>query len=115
WRGFRSDLPREMNPERGYIVTANDNSHPPGFTGRPVFYHSSNGVETARITRLHQVFGTGDVLTVEDHQRIQHDNHILAAARDLPLFQGWTSEDAEVERARAMVAEWDASLDRESA
>ncbi|HIC53438.1 MAG TPA: penicillin acylase family protein, partial [Gemmatimonadetes bacterium] len=26
WRGFRDDLPREFNPERGYIVTANNNT-----------------------------------------------------------------------------------------
>ena len=35
WRGFREDLPREFNPERGYIATANNNVHPPGYEGRP--------------------------------------------------------------------------------
>ena len=50
WLGFRSDLPREFNPARGYITTANNNVHPPGYEGRPVFYHSSRGVETSRIT-----------------------------------------------------------------
>ena len=33
WKGFRSDLPREMNPARGYIATANDNTHPAGIQG----------------------------------------------------------------------------------
>ena len=33
WRGFREDLPREFNPERGYIATANNNVHPPGLPG----------------------------------------------------------------------------------
>ena len=28
WRGFRTDLPREFNPARGYIATANNNVHP---------------------------------------------------------------------------------------
>lgn len=114
WRGFRSDLPRELNPERGYIVTANDNSHPPGYQGRPVFYHSTAGVEMARITRLHQILGAGGTLSVEDHQRIQHDALSLRAAGDIPAFQGWTARDPEVERARAMIAEWDAVLSRES-
>ena len=114
WRGFRSDLPRELNPARGYIVTANDNSHPPDYRGRPVFYHSSRGVETARITRLHQILGAGEVLSVEDHKRIHHDNHILQADLDIPLFQGWTSADPDVERAREMVAGWNGDLDRES-
>jgi len=114
WRGFREDLPREMNPERGYIATANDNSHPPGYEGRPVFYHSTAGVETSRIARLHQILGSGQVFTIEDHMRIQHDNVILQAVNDLPLFRGWTSSDPAVERARAMIAAWDGALDRES-
>jgi len=111
WKGFREDLPREFNPERGYIVTANDNTtQPPGYTGRPVYYHSSRGVETARITRLHQILGTGEKLGVEDHERIQHDAYSLQAERDLPLFKGWTSQDPDVEWARALLAEWDAVL-----
>ena len=110
WKGFREDLPREFNPARGYIVTANDNTHPPGYEGRPVFYHSTRGVETARITRLHQLLGTGEKFTVQDHERIQHDAYSLEAARDIPLFQGWTSQDADVEWARALIAGWDATL-----
>ncbi len=114
WRGFRSDLPREFNPGRGYITTANNNVHPPDYEGRPVFYHSSKGVETSRIARLHQILGSGNPLSVEDHMRIQHDAYSLAAERDLPAFQGWTSDDADVEWARRLIAEWDATLSRES-
>jgi penicillin amidase len=112
WKGFRKDLPREFNPERGYIVTANDNTHPPEYRGRPVFYHSTSGVETSRITRLHQILGTGEKLSVEDHKRIQHDAYSLTAERDLPAFRGWTSRDPDVEWARAQIAEWDAVLTR---
>ena len=114
WKGFRSDLPREMNPARGYIATANDNTHPPGYEGRPVFYHSTEGVATSRIKRLHQILGSGKVLSVEDHQRIQHDAYSLTAERDLPLFKGWTAKDPEAERARAMIAAWDGILTKET-
>jgi len=114
WKGFREDLPREMNPARGYIVTANDNTHPPGYQGRPVFYHSTRGVETARITRLHQILGTGAKYSVDDHRRIQHDAYSLQAEADQPLFQGWASEDPDVEWARAQIAAWDAVLTRET-
>ena len=115
WRGFREDLPREFNPERGYIATANNNVHPPGYEGRPVFYHSSRGVETSRIARLHQIFGTGGTLAVDDHKRIQHDARLLAAERDIPAFQGWTSDDPDAEWARGLIAEWDATVSRGSA
>ena len=114
WRGFREDLPREFNPERGYIATANNNVHPPGYEGRPVFYHTSRGVETSRIARLHQILGAGEVLSVDDHKRIQHDARLLAAERDIPAFQGWTSDDPDVEWARGLIADWDGTVSRES-
>jgi len=114
WKGFRSDLPREMNPARGYIATANDNTHPPGYTGRPVFYHSTEGVSTSRITRLRQILGSGKVLSVEDHQRIQHDAYSLTAERDIPMFKGWMARDPDAERARAMIAAWDGVLTKET-
>ena len=114
WRGFREDLPREFNPERGYVATANNNVHPPGYEGRPVFYHSSRGVETSRIARLHQLLGGGETLSVDDHKRIQHDAKLLAAERDVPAFRGWTSDDPDVEWARGLLAEWDAVVSRES-
>ena len=114
WKGFREDLPREFNPERGYVATANNNVHPPGYEGRPVFYHSSRGVETSRIARLHQILGAGETLSVDDHKGIQHDVRLLAAERAIPAFRGWTSDDPDVEWARGLIAEWDATVSRES-
>ena len=114
WRGMRTDLPREFNPERGYIATANNNVHPPGYAGRPVFYHSSVGVETSRIARLHQLLAPANALSLEQHAGIQLDSHSLAAERDIPAFRGWTADDADVEWARAQIAGWDAKLSRAS-
>ncbi len=114
WTGFRSDLPREYNPERGFIATANDNSHPPGYKGRPVLYRTSVGVEVSRIARIRQMLGTGTTFSVEDQGRMQHDAYSLRAERDQPLFRGWTSQDPDVERARAMVESWDKVLSRDT-
>ena len=114
WLGFRTDLPREFNPERGYIATANNNVHPPGYEGRPVFYHSSEGVETSRITRLHQVLGSFEAPTIEEHIQIQQDDYLLAAERDIPLFSGWVSSDPDIDWARDLIESWDAKLSKES-
>jgi penicillin G amidase len=114
WTGFRSDLPREYNPERGFIATANDNTHPPGYKGRPVLYRSSVGVEVSRIARIRQMLGTGRKFSIEDHGRMQHDAYSLRAERDQPLFRGWKSQDPDVERARAMVESWDKVLSRDT-
>jgi penicillin G amidase len=115
WKGFRGDLPREFNPERGYIATANDNTHPPGYKGRPVLFRTSVGVEISRIARIRQMLGTGQKFGVEDHERMQHDAYSLRAERDHRLFKGWRSKDADVERARAMIEGWDKILTKDSA
>ena len=114
WKGFRSDLPREMNPERGYIATANDNTHPPGYKGRPVLFRSSVDVEVSRIARIRQMLSTGQKFGVDDHKRMQHDAYSLRAERDQQLFKGWISKDAEVEKARAMIESWDKVVSRDS-
>ena len=115
WKGFRSDLPREYNPERGYIATANNNTtQPPGYTGRPVFYHSTRGVETSRIARINEILSGDRKFTVQEHEQIQHDSYSLQAAQDMPAFTGWTSTDTDIEWARALIAQWDRVLARES-
>jgi penicillin amidase len=115
WRGFRSDLPRELNPERGFIATANNDTHPPGYKGRPVMFHTSNGEEFSRITRIRQLLKSDQKYSIEDLEKIQLDAYSLRAAAEIPWFQGWTSGDSDVERARDMIANWDAVLARQSA
>ena len=115
WRGFRSDLPREFNPERGWVGSANNDTHPQDYQGRPVMFHSARGVEFSRIARLRQLLKSDQKYSIEDHQKIQLDAYSLRGEADIPLFSGWTSEDADVERARDLVDTWDAILAKESA
>jgi penicillin amidase len=114
WQGFRSDLPRELNPERGFIATANNNSHPPDYRGRPVMFHSTNGVPFSRITRIRQLLQSDGTYSIDDFKKFQTDGHSLRAASDIPAFQGWTAQDGEAERARALIASWDAVLTKAS-
>ncbi len=105
WKGFRSDLPREYNPPRGYIATANDNTHPKGYKGRPVFYNTSTDVDVSRITRIRQMLDErikkGEKFTIETMERMQHDAYSLRAERDAPLFKGWKSARTPTSRRRA--------------
>jgi penicillin G amidase len=114
WKGFREDLPREFNPERGYIATANDNTHPRTTRAARSSITHPRRRDVSRITRLHQILGSGEIFTVDDHKRIQFDAHSLAAARDIPSFRGWTSSDPDVEWARALLSEWDGYMTDES-
>lgn len=114
WAGFRTDLPRELNPPRGFIVTANHNIQPHGYAP-PIMFKSAANVAFDRITRLRQLLQPGRRYTIDDHRRMQLDAYSLRAAAEVPLFQGWTSDAPEVERARQIVAAWDAVFARDSA
>ena len=118
WKGFRSDLPREYNPARGYIATANDNTHPKDYKGRPVFYNTSNDVDVARITRIRQMLdqqiAKGEKFTIESMERLQQDAFSLRAERDAPLFKGWKAGAADAEKARGMIEGWDHVLTKDT-
>jgi penicillin amidase len=109
WDGFRTELPKEFNPSRGFVATANNNTTPSGYWP-PAGFRSKNGVEFARITRLLQLIKPGDRFALADHERMQNDYHSLRADADLPLFAGWTAQTPDVERARQMLVKWDKEL-----
>jgi penicillin amidase len=113
WDGFRKDLPRELNPERGFIVTANHNIQPKGYA--PPIMFKTGDTRFDRITRLLQLIGPGRRYSLDDHQQMQNDAHSLRAAADLRELTGWTSQDPQVERARRMLLEWDAVYTKDSA
>ena len=112
WQGFRRDLPSDINPSSGVIATANHNVQPKGYS--PPFMFKNADTRFERITRLRQLLIPEQKYSLEDHQRMQHDALSLRAAADLPLFRGWTSTDPEIERARALLAGWDAVYRRDS-
>ena len=117
WNGFRTDLPRLVNPPKGYIATANNNVNPPG-VWPPVMFKSSNGLPFERIARVEHVLNTllaTKKFTIEDSQQLQHDYYLSRAAFDQDVFKGWTGKTSQVERARASIASWDAVLRKESA
>jgi penicillin amidase len=72
------------------------------------------GTQFERITRLLQLIQPGKQYSLDDHARWQHDAYSLRAAADQARFRGWTASDAQVEKARAEIAAWDAVYTRES-
>jgi penicillin amidase len=112
WTGFRDDLPRELNPARGWIATANHDIHPPGYDP-PLFFKA--GPQTARYDRIVELLAGKTGFTVTDLARMQHDAFNAAAFRDLERFRGWTASDPALERARALLAGWDGWQRKESA
>lgn len=111
--GRRTDLPSEYNPARGYIATANNNTHPRDFT--PPYAYYPAGRRYRRHERIVQMITSAKTFTTEDMMRMLRDSFNTEAAEDQPLFRGWTSDEAAVERARAMLEIWDLVMDRGSA
>ena len=101
-------------PRAGFIATANNQIQPKGYTP-PMMFKSSTNTPFDRITRLSQLIQPGKTYTLDDHRRMQLDALVLSAQPVIPLFNGWTSSQPNVERARQMLAGWDAVLARDSA
>ena len=110
WSGFRDDLPREFNPERGWVATANHDIHPEGYDP-PLFFKRQGPF--ARFERVADVLSSGSNFTVQDSKDLQHDAFLASAAQILELFRGWTAEDPVLEQYRRELTEWDAVFRRE--
>jgi penicillin amidase len=115
WDGLRSDLPRELNPARGWIATANHDIHPEGYDP-PLFFKA--GAQRDRYDRIASVFtesiAQSKKFTMQSMEDLQHDAYSVQGARDVALFSGWSSRDARVERGRVALSSWNAQSRRES-
>jgi penicillin amidase len=110
WQGFRNDLPREFNPDRGWVATANHDIHPDGYDP-PLFFKRQG--PSARFERVSGVLSNGSDMTIQDSRDLQHDAYSATAAEAMTMFQGWTAEDESLETYRQELAEWDGILRRE--
>ena len=82
WSGFvpSSKLPQTYNPATGYVATSNNNILPPGYR-IPISYEFSPGTRAARV---HEVLRDSGNFTVQDFERLQHDDLSLIARSYAP-------------------------------
>jgi penicillin amidase len=73
-------------------------------------FKSKNTVPFDRITRILQVIKPGETFSMEASRALQRDVYSLRGAADQPAFRTWKSADPATERARQMIADWDAQL-----
>jgi penicillin G amidase len=102
WEGFIpfEDLPTAVDPQRGYLVTANDRIHDeryPHLIGHD--FHASD-----RATRISELVEERSDHTVETSRRIQADTVSLSARSLVPRIA------VEHERARGILDGWDHDL-----
>ena len=111
WDGPRTELPREYNPARGFIATANHNIN----TARLLAAGRVQDDEHAAV-RSHHAHPAGDQARADvrrwtESQTLQRDVYSLRGSRsDQKLFRGWTARRCRPSNARATWSpSWDAA------
>ncbi|HLS50032.1 MAG TPA: penicillin acylase family protein [Actinomycetaceae bacterium] len=108
WQGFvpADDMPRDLNPERGYIVTANQAVQPPGESP----FLSNDFDYGYRAERIRQQITTaierGDVIDEAWANEVMIDNHNPLAAELVPALLRVDVEDAFVAEAVELFEGW---------
>ena len=114
WNGWRTldELPHALNPDAGFLATANHNTLGPE---SPPNIGYSSWSAPARINRIREVLAGKTALTVDDFARLQHDPTPWNAEQLVPLLQPLAFKDASTEQARLLLLKWDRRLTRDSA
>ncbi|MBM7505315.1 penicillin acylase family protein [Agromyces aurantiacus] len=114
WSGMVpfEQLPSVLNPERGYLVTANNavDDDGPSLTRDWDLGYRAEGIER----RIRELTADGGTLTAEDMTDIQLDTRDANAAALLPVIAE-LDLDGDAARGAQLLAGWDASADADSA
>ncbi|HEY3134613.1 MAG TPA: penicillin acylase family protein [Blastocatellia bacterium] len=112
WNGWLplSELPRAFNPSKHFIATANHKIIPEGYK------HEINFEWAApfRFRRIEEILAKGDRFSVEDFERLQHDETSLPARELVPLLEGLKIDDSAVSDGRDLLTSWDRVLSKDS-
>ena len=116
WEGWvpYEELPALFNPESGYIVTANhaivDEEYANFLT-----LNWANGDRGQRIIEMIETaVANGDKITANDYAQIHFDSRSLLAETYVPLFDGLSSDDSQVQAALERLRGWDLQERRDS-
>jgi penicillin G amidase len=108
WQGFLEPAltPREFDPPRGWIATANQRIHAPDYA----HYLTSEWTAPYRQQRIEQLLAARPRHDMESLRAIQADVLSLAARRLLPFIRSATSEHPLAEAARQQLAGFDGTM-----
>jgi penicillin amidase len=113
WSGVipPSELPRLLNPDSGFIATANQDDLPEGYPHQVSFLWA----DPFRFQRIVEVLSSGRTMNLVDMQSLQQDVLSLPARRLVPLLNGLDSSVPLARKALATLTAWDCFLSPESA
>jgi penicillin amidase len=125
WQGYVPFdlLPSVLNPQRGYIATANQAVVPPEYydllaqeLGEGLNYVFSCEHDYGyRAERIVELLEAGTPHTIESYQQMQGDNKSISAMEVMPYLATMEFDDAELAEARDWLLDWDYQFDAGSA
>ncbi|WDE09238.1 penicillin acylase family protein [Thalassomonas viridans] len=117
WPGMleAGQLPREFNPQRGYIVTANDRWYDADYP-HVISNNWQPGFRAGRIRELlGQQIARGQALRVKDFSRIQADKLSVHALKILAFVRRLQGDNDSQQEMLALLQAWDATMSPTSA
>jgi penicillin amidase len=113
WQGWlpTGALPQVLDPDSGYVATANQNILPPGYERHIALDWSA----PYRFERIDEVLSGRDRFGIEDFKALQHDVTSMPARRMQAMLRGVSDAGPGLAEVISMLLEWDAVLDTGSA
>ncbi|MEZ5293696.1 MAG: penicillin acylase family protein [Vicinamibacterales bacterium] len=114
WDGYLpiNALPNEVNPDRGFIATANHYLFPNDYPYPKARHYT--WADPYRAHRIEEVLGSGRRFNVAEMTRLQNDDLSIAARAIVPLLRDVTIANPAAAKARDLVVAWNFVLDKNS-
>lgn len=114
WEGYLpiTSLPHEVNPQRGFIATANNFLMPDNYPYKDLLHVTWS--DAFRASRIEEVLGSGRKFNVAEMARLQNDDLSVAARALTPLLRHVALPNGASARARDLLTNWDFVLDKDS-
>ena len=114
WEGYLpiTSLPHELNPQRGFIATANNFLMPDHYPYKDLLHVTWS--DAFRASRIEEVLGSGRKFNVAEMMRLQNDDLSVAARALTPLLRPVSLTNPASDRARDLLTTWDFVLDKDS-
>jgi penicillin amidase len=114
WDGYLpiTALPHQVNPARGFVVTANNYLFPNDYAWPEALHYT--WADPFRASRITEMLGSGRQFSVAEMVRLQNDDLSLPARALVQLLRDVTLTNANSAAARDALLRWDFVLDKDS-
>ncbi len=109
WEGWIpfEEMPSLLNPEPGYIVTANNSVNDEEYPHQISLYFADGDRSQRIVDMMEAALDEGIPISLDDIAEMQFDSYSMLAETYVPLFSGLSSDDPDVQAAIERMRGWD--------